>query len=227
MKRKITIHSKKNNESYLLYVIAFLILLAFYLLVIGRMIRESIMVVLIALCFVSEYKKANKYKKQELNIKEKGEVFEGKVLRVEEEIYFLGKGAQVIRKLLVEFFEGTTKKFIMTNEFPYPISIQKEDVENSSETNLIEFTQYYQNNCISFEEDGKNKEEFTYQGTTNSNFDGELTCKVYKYKEKYIVDDFEGYEKIKKTKYNILGVVVITIMLLVLGGYIYGVFFQS
>ena len=149
MKRKITMYSKRQNEVYLIYVIAFLILLALYLLVIGKMVRESIMLGLMALCFVTEYKKANKYKKQELNIKEKGEVFEGKVLRVQEEIYFSGRSAQIIRKLLVEFFEGSTKKFIMTNEFPYPISI-KEDIENDSKINFIEFTQYYQNNCISF-----------------------------------------------------------------------------
>lgn len=225
MKKIIRMYSKKQNEVYLIYVIAFLILLAFYLLVVGKLARESIMVGVIALCFVSEYKKANRHKKQELNIIENGEVFEGKVLRVEEEIYFSGRSAQVIRKLLVEFLEGSTKKFIMTNDFPYPISIQKE--ENTTETNLMEFTQYYRNNCISFEKGGKGSKKFTYKGTVDSNFEGELTCKVYKYKDKYIVDDFEGYEKIKKTEYNILGVVLITIMLLVLAGYIYGVFFQS
>lgn len=222
MKKIITMYGKKQNSGWLIYVIVFLILLAMYLLVIGKSIKMSIMVGIMALCFFVDYKAKNRYKKQELSIIENGEVFEGKVLRVE---WIMSDGGQMTTRLLVEFFEGTNKKFIMTSNFPYPISFQE---ENNSETNLIEFTQYYQNNCISFKEDGKDTDKLIYEGTINSNFEGELTCKVYKYKDKYIVDDFEGYEKIKKTAYfDLLAGILITIMLGLLAVVVYSVFFQS
>ena len=88
--------------------------------------------------------------------------------------------------------------------------------------------QYYKNDCITFEDEGNNKKKLTYNGTINSNFDGNITCKVYKYKDKYIVDDFEGYEKIKKTAYfDLLAGILITIMLGLLAVVVYSVFFQS
>ena len=153
----------------------------------------------------------NKQNKNRLFIKENGRVYSGKVLHVK-----VTKGdKKTIRKLLVEFFDGTEKKLIVSEHFPYNIDTvgldliklitKTEDMEEYNrcyKENIIEHVQYFGNGYISFEKTEETKFIYKYNESKNKNYEGDLNCKVYEYDGKYVVDDFEGYEKEEIKKRN-------------------------
>lgn len=77
-----------------------------------------------------------------------------------------------------------------------------EEYNRCYKENIIERVQYFGNGYISFKKTEETKFIHKYNESKNKNYEGDLNCKVYEYDGKYVVDDFEGYEKEEIKKRN-------------------------
>lgn len=77
----------------------------------------------------------------------------------------------------------------------------KDEYNHSYVENIINHTQYIGNGYIVFENADSKMKRYVYNESANKNFECEITCKVYEYEGKYVIDDFEGLDmkKIKRS----------------------------
>lgn len=134
----------------------------------------------------------NKQNKNRVFVKENGYVYYGEVLHVSVK----KRKNKIIRKLLIEFPFGNEKRLIVSEHFPHYINrITKKNADITEynkcyKENIIEHIQYYGNGYISFEKTEQTQLVYKYKKSKNKNYKGDLTCKVYEFEGKFVVDDF-------------------------------------
>lgn len=162
----------------------------------------SMFFIIFVIAFGKKFLDENRMNKNRLFVKENGNVYNGKVLH----IYKYKTSKKHYTKLLVEFFDGNEKKLILSEKFPYYIktnnidlygvitkTIDMDEYDKSYNQNKISHIQYEGNGYITYEEIKSSRNITKYNGSINKNYEGDLTCRVYEFDEKYVVDDIEGY----------------------------------
>lgn len=199
--------------------------------IIGNIVINTLFFLLSIILYIAFYKE-NEKNKNLLFIKENGTSYRGQVLHIEERI----KDDKKYRDLLIEFFNGKENKLIVFKNFPYNIEavnvtmflkymefINKkggdkfkkiEEIKKVYEEKFIYHTQYYGNGYISFEKTNLTNKICEYNAPKNKNYEGDLTCSVYEYEGKYVIDDFEGYpeEEIRKRNKKIIKKIIICVV---------------
>lgn len=118
--------------------------------------------------------------------------------------------------LLIEFFDGNKDRLIVSS-FPYDIKtnhptllnrIDMDEYNYCYNENKVEHIQYDGNGYTTFDNYEGNGKICKYTDSRNKNYEGDLTCRVYEYEGKYVVDDFEGYVKPdRKSENRIAGLI--------------------
>lgn len=160
-----------------------------------------------------------KYYTLKQHIMAHGEVFMGEVVHAVEDEYTEHKDGETIlhrfTKLVVRFFENGEEKYIVKPRFDHKLNLvntekgelQKLYGEDSNriatlkEKTIVLREFIEEDECISFEDDGKGRSHF-YQGPVEKNFKEFYTCKIYKYKNKYVVGDIEEFDYEASAEYK-------------------------
>ena len=155
--------------------------------------------------------KMNSYRLKE-EIMANGEIFKGEVVCIRKRNNTAKDGNEYYlvesRDLVVRFFENNEEKYIVRPRFNHYIKIvetEKNELKkiygndskniNSLKEKTIKLRQFVdREGCILFEDDGSDISAFFYEGPIEKNYEEYYTCKVYKYKNKYVVGDIEEYD---------------------------------
>lgn len=158
--------------------------------------------------FFKNFYDSNVANKNALFIKENGNVYYGKVLHVKKVHKRSSKGhSRTYRYLLVGFNDGNVNRLILSRNFPYKIYTNEPDLfdimkntevvdeyRQSRSENVIDHVQYVGKGYITFNPNEDKTRAVYFNESASKNYEGELTCKVFEYDGKYVVDDIEGYD---------------------------------
>ena len=192
---RITLYENKIQYISLIIIAILIVIGMVAMLLLLETGLEIIVLAAFSLILGWAFWKLNTENKNRVFVKKNGQVYDGRVLHVRVKKI----KNRVDRRLLVELFDGNERRLIVSEHFPYHIdrvsskNVNEEEYNRCYKENIIEHIQYYGNGYIAFEETEQTKFLYRYKKSKNKNYNGDLTCRVYEFEGKYVVDDFEGY----------------------------------
>lgn len=187
----------------------------------------------------------NKKIKNIFDIKENGRVIKGEVISVIREQYIRRKHSnELTTKFVVKFKDKNMEdKYIITQVLPDKFDyIEVVETTNNFEDIIpLEFTEYYGNGYITFDENDTvpntglkfnniylNGEKINFNGNRGSSYKGvaignnykdHIICNVYEKDGRYVIDDYEGVKTNNKWNWFDYLMIIVFVVVSIIGLY--------